>query len=466
MEGSNIMAFDDLSISEYKLIIELLESQLSGKYSPEFDDTGSDERGWLINLEGIDGNKDKKITGLTEGDLINLSVNRYIHSVKKGSKIASILSDKAFEQYHLSKEASSLSSPKAINSLQTDMQRKEKSIDIFISHSSKDKDVAKALINLLRAALNIPAHRIRCTSVDGYRLPAGASTDDQLRQEIYEARAFIGLITPTSFQSTYVLFELGARWGAGLHIAPVLAAGAESSLLRGPLMGFNALSCDVAAQIYQLADDLATALEVTVDSPSAYQKEIEALVAQSAKGKEQINNQGRPTAASVEASVFSTIEEREFPYIYKKLDRSLELTYGVYKQGSGTMESRKAEQEVYKTNLLSAIIGFIKEGYHMLSKYNLEYLLLTKLDKTKPLTEEDGLTRTTYWDSINNDVVLELLLEMQTYGLARLIKGDIDEPTRNVLEFTDKIHRFNYWLEYNGKSIEEIPFELVSRTPI
>jgi hypothetical protein len=48
-------------------------------------------------------------------------------------------------------------------------------LDIFISHSGKDEKLAAALIDLIIAATNVPHGRIRCTSVDGYRLPGGAN---------------------------------------------------------------------------------------------------------------------------------------------------------------------------------------------------------------------------------------------------------------------------------------------------
>ena len=86
---------------------------------------------------------------------------------------------------------------------------------LFISHSSKDLEVVRALIYLFRSALAISPEEIRCTSLEGYRLPAGASVDEKLRQEVHEAKVFIGLISYNSLQSIYVVFELGARWGAG-----------------------------------------------------------------------------------------------------------------------------------------------------------------------------------------------------------------------------------------------------------
>jgi hypothetical protein len=168
-------------------------------------------------------------------------------------------------------------------STEANMQANKQSstIDVFISHSSQDVKIAEALITLLRGALNISANRIRCTSVEGYRLPVGVSTDDQLRLELRESKIFIALITPVSLQSTYVLFELGARWGANLHMVPLLAAGAKPDILPGPLKGLNVLSCDEPAQVYQLVHDIAKTLDFRPESPAVYQKCMKELVEQS-----------------------------------------------------------------------------------------------------------------------------------------------------------------------------------------
>lgn len=155
-------------------------------------------------------------------------------------------------------------------------------IDIFVSHSSKDARIAKALVLLLRAALNIPANRIRCTSVDGYRLRGGAHTDHELRRELKDAKVFVGLITRRSVQSTYVLFELGARWGAELPLVPMLVISSDQDLLRGPLGGFNALACDSRSQIHQLIDDVAVHLGVSSESAASYQDCVDEVITSAA----------------------------------------------------------------------------------------------------------------------------------------------------------------------------------------
>ena len=154
-------------------------------------------------------------------------------------------------------------------------------MDIFISHSSKDSELAKLLIDLLKTSLNISSKQIRCTSVNGYRLPAGASTDARLREEVHDSKVLIGLISPNSVSSAYVLFELGARWGASLPLIPLVTSKTGNELLQGPLSGINALNCCEPAQLHQLVSDLKEHLNVDRESPEVYQEKIDSIVTHS-----------------------------------------------------------------------------------------------------------------------------------------------------------------------------------------
>jgi len=151
-------------------------------------------------------------------------------------------------------------------------------LKLFISHSSKDISVVEPLLDLLRSALNLSVSQIRCTSVDGYRLPGGADTDEQLRAEVNDSEAFIGLISNESIDSMYVIFELGARWGVKKHLLPVLSPGTPANVLVGPLRNLNALRLDSAAQIHQLVTDLGSTLRISPQSPAAYQKHINTIL--------------------------------------------------------------------------------------------------------------------------------------------------------------------------------------------
>jgi hypothetical protein len=147
---------------------------------------------------------------------------------------------------------------------------------VFISHSSKDADLALALIELLKAGLGLLSNQIRCSSVDGYRLPVGVNSEATLREEVNEAKAVIGLITPSSLSSAFVMFELGARWGANQYLAPLLA-GVKPADLRGPLSLLNALSGSSEAQLHQLLENVSEQLGLSLQSAASYSRYISAV---------------------------------------------------------------------------------------------------------------------------------------------------------------------------------------------
>lgn len=163
------------------------------------------------------------------------------------------------------------------------------SLDIFLSHSSADERIALALINLLRDALSIEREKIRCSSVPGYKLKTGAHTETELRQEIQQARVFIGLLSEVSLGSAYVLFEPGARWGAmqnyGYNVSgsinklfPLLAAGATASMIRDPLKAYNALNCEKSTDLHQLISDVGQEIGRQAERPDAHQDKMDALI--------------------------------------------------------------------------------------------------------------------------------------------------------------------------------------------
>ena len=191
-------------------------------------------------------------------------------------------------------------------------------IRLFISHSSRDVDFVQALIDLIRASLNLDVSKIRCTSIDGYRLPGGANTNEQLKKEVHNAEAFIGVISAESIKSIYVVFELGARWGANRSLIPLIAPGANTDVLGGPLSGINALDSTNRSQLSQLLDDLSRELSLPQQPASSFQRHIDAIInlppqisSSTAEGAESVLKQSNYELVETEggAVVYKSITE-------------------------------------------------------------------------------------------------------------------------------------------------------------
>ena len=99
----------------------------------------------------------------------------------------------------------------------------------------------------------------------------------------------IGIISPSSMRSAWVLFELGARWGAGKTLAPVLAPGSPSDLLQGPLAELNALSCSNPAQLHELVRDIGRHLGIAPNSPDSYQDQMDAFASMQTQKSENLD---------------------------------------------------------------------------------------------------------------------------------------------------------------------------------
>jgi hypothetical protein len=184
-------------------------------------------------------------------------------------------------------------------------------IQLFISHASDDVELARRLVVLVSAALRLPATTIRCTSVDGYRLPAGANTSEQLRLEVHDSASFIGIVSHASIRSMYVLFELGARWGAGKNLIPLMAHGVPMSILGGPLAGLNALRADAGAQLHQLVSDLGEQLAIKPQSPAVFDHALhDVLQLSPSSSKDSIASASRPSSV-VATAARSKMEVRQ-----------------------------------------------------------------------------------------------------------------------------------------------------------
>ncbi len=122
---------------------------------------------------------------------------------------------------------------------------------VFISHRHKEEEVVRALILVLEHYFLIGSEDIRCTSVDPYKLSPGDKTSDRLRLDIKTAEVVLGIISPESQDSKYVLAELGAAWGCEVPTFPLLIRGATYADVPFPLDERNCLDLSSGSSCIQ-----------------------------------------------------------------------------------------------------------------------------------------------------------------------------------------------------------------------
>lgn len=98
---------------------------------------------------------------------------------------------------------------------------------IFISHQSKDLDIVESLIKYLKHGIGVRRQDIFCTSKNlGTRtVEPGEKLYDKLQDELSNnTKIFIAVISDNYMQSKICLMELGAAWGLGCDVIPMIVS--------------------------------------------------------------------------------------------------------------------------------------------------------------------------------------------------------------------------------------------------
>ncbi len=119
---------------------------------------------------------------------------------------------------------------------------------VFISHSEADVAIAEALVTFLKESTSLRTKTdISCTSVPGHTLNPGDDINQAVRHRIRSSQLVVGLLTGTSLQSQWVLFELGAGWileGSGSRVVALLHPALSFGSLPDPIRGKVAIKLD------------------------------------------------------------------------------------------------------------------------------------------------------------------------------------------------------------------------------
>ena len=86
---------------------------------------------------------------------------------------------------------------------------------VFISNAAVDNVLARKIRNVIETSIDANIS----TDED---LGAGSDWESRLRQEIEDSDYIVVLLTPQSVRSPFVIQEIGAAWGLGKPIIPLV----------------------------------------------------------------------------------------------------------------------------------------------------------------------------------------------------------------------------------------------------
>lgn len=180
-------------------------------------------------------------------------------------------------------------------------------IKVFISHCIADDSLAQALADCLAGATTLKNEEIRCSSALAYRLPADRDYATTLREDIGEDSVVIGLVTRHTLANSWVLFDLGAAWGARKKLIPMVTDEIDGKLLPAPLSGRDIARMTAIRDVAQFIDEVSYMVNVTSRPVAQIAEAIDQLLAAQSRhvNAQVVAPPPRKPAAKVKESVFS-----------------------------------------------------------------------------------------------------------------------------------------------------------------
>jgi hypothetical protein len=149
---------------------------------------------------------------------------------------------------------------------------------IFISHSSLDASLVRAIVDLLERSLVILPGQLRCTSVPGYGIPLGAPSPAALRRDLKHCRFVLAVVTQNSLRAPWVLLELGAAWALGHETVLLLAPSVSVNEIKGPLSQLNHGSLVREEDLVQLVGQIAATAGLVCRDTAIWLASIKSVV--------------------------------------------------------------------------------------------------------------------------------------------------------------------------------------------
>lgn len=138
------------------------------------------------------------------------------------------------------------------------MQRKKIAVKkvphLFISHASSDKDLIDSFVDLLQTGIGLTHDQVFCTSLEGMGIPTGKDFIKFIHEKIQDPFLIIMVITPSYYESSFCLCELGAAWAMSHSSFPIICPPLEYSDLEAVLQNKEVGKIDKPSDLDSLRD--------------------------------------------------------------------------------------------------------------------------------------------------------------------------------------------------------------------
>lgn len=134
------------------------------------------------------------------------------------------------------------------------IKKKKDTPHIFISHASADKDLIDTFVDLIQTGIGLTHDQVFCTSLEGLDIPKGENFIEFIHGKIQNPFLVIMVVTPSYYESTFCLCELGAAWAMSHSSFPIICPPIEYSDLEAVLTNKHAGKIDIPSDLDSLRD--------------------------------------------------------------------------------------------------------------------------------------------------------------------------------------------------------------------
>lgn len=114
----------------------------------------------------------------------------------------------------------------------------ERMVKVFVSHATADQELVEHLCDdILTMGCGLAGDDLFVSSLPEYGVPSGSDLLAYVRSRVTDATLVLAVITHTYPTRPVCVAELGAAWGAGSKLFPVLVPGVDRDRLDGVLKG-------------------------------------------------------------------------------------------------------------------------------------------------------------------------------------------------------------------------------------